>query len=543
VSPPGPLTSRAILRGSAPALILATILLLPFLDKAFTMDDTVFLFEAVQAVNDPLHPTAFDMAWGIEPQRISTIVPTGPVMAWLLVPAILAGGSERVAHGVQILLLWLAIVATVALALRLGIASGWAASAGLLLATTPVVLGMAGTAMPDIPAMALGAAGLQQLMAWREDRRARQAILAAFLLGFAALARTHLVLLVGIGVLLVVGDVFSWTAWRAGPWTRWLPLAAAPLVTAAVNVLTQDPAGGTGTIAAAAVELSSTRSLAPNLLAFLVHWALALPFAIPWLLLRGRPSPRGIAFLVGTMAAAAALVRVAHPDVTPWAIAPIAGLGAAALGDVLGDAFRRRDGVQFSLGLWLLVALPAAVYVHLPSKYLLASAPAAAILVARAMAKAPRLGRPLLAATTAAGVLLGIAILRADSAFAGMGRTAARALIAPRVAAGQRVWYAGHWGFQWYAERAGARFFPVRPPLPPQGDVVVASANTDPHIVVWRMDFLVPIGVLESREPGGRLMDRPSGAGFFSNAWGYLPWSWSDSTIDRFDVLQVDYRR
>jgi hypothetical protein len=209
--------------------------------------------------------------------------------------------------------------------------------------------------------------------------------------------------------------------------------------------------------------------------------------------------------------------------------------------ELLADAFRRRDGVQLTLGLWLLLALPTAVYVHLPSKYLLASAPAAAILVARARAEAPRRGRPVLAVTAVAGVLLGIAILRADAAFAGLGRTAARALIAPRVAAGQNVWYVGHWGFQWYAERAGARFFPIQPPFPGEGDLVVASAMSEPHIVVGEMDALVPVGRLESREAGGRVMDRASGAGFFSNSWGYLPWSWGDGLVERFDVLQVRY--
>jgi hypothetical protein len=53
------------------------------------------------------------------------------------------------------------------------------------------------------------------------------------------------------------------------------------------------------------------------------------------------------------------------------------------------------------------------------------------------------------------------------------------------------------------------------------------------------MEALVPVRRVASAEPGGRVMDRPSGAGFFSNTWGYLPWSWGRDAQDGFDVYVV----
>ena len=67
-----------VLRAALPALLLAAAVLLPFLNKAFTMDDTVFMREAMHALADPLHPTAFEMVWTYDSQRLSTIIPTGP---------------------------------------------------------------------------------------------------------------------------------------------------------------------------------------------------------------------------------------------------------------------------------------------------------------------------------------------------------------------------------------------------------------------------------------------------------------------------------
>src|SRR5512146_849318 len=121
------------LKYSLPALLLATVILVPFLNKAFTIDDTVFLFEARHVLTDPLHPTAFEMTWERVPERVSLIVPTGPVMASLLVPSILAVGAEWMAHAVQLVLLLAAILATVSLALRLGLTPLWAAAAGMIL--------------------------------------------------------------------------------------------------------------------------------------------------------------------------------------------------------------------------------------------------------------------------------------------------------------------------------------------------------------------------------------------------------------------------
>ena len=63
---------------------------------------------------------------------------------------------------------------------------------------------------------------------------------------------------------------------------------------------------------------------------------------------------------------------------------------------------------------------------------------------------------------------------------AGAARTAAARLIRPRVEAGQRVWFAGHWGFHWYAEEAGAMVLSVDPPFPRRGDIVVSSSVDRP---------------------------------------------------------------
>ncbi len=536
--------ARTALSRALPAIAVACGVLVPFLDKAFTVDDTVFLREAEHAAVDPLHPTAFEMVWSDTPARVAPT--SGPVMAWLLVPAVLAGGSERVAHLVQLAMLALALLATVSLGLRLGLAPGWAAASGLLLATTPALLGMAGTAMADVPAMSLGVLGLERLVAWKQERRAHQAILAVAFLGLAPLARSHLLLILGVGALLLVGDLRDPSSWRGVRWKQWLPLLAAPALTALVSLVTRDPSPRALGLAAATGMTSSWDRVPPNTVAFATHWVLALPLALPWVLLRPLPMlKRWWALVLGTALAGALLwlARERPPLPAPYRFAPIAGLGVAVFWDVFADGWKRRDSTQIALWSWLLVALVATPYYQVPSKFLLASAPAAALLVARQMSgREGRAPLAILGVTGALGLALGFAILRADAAFAGLGRTAAAALVAPQAAAGRTVWFTGHWGFQWYAEKAGGRIVTLTPPYPAPGDLVVVSRNSEAGNRINRMvlqDFRLRfLGTVEDRTPGGRLM--ADGAGFYSNGWGYLPWTWSDGVLDAFLMAQVE---
>ncbi len=531
-----------------PAIVLAMIVLAPFLNKAFTIDDTVFLFEAKHSLTDPLHPTAFEMNWDRVPERVSQIVPTGPVMAWLLIPSLLAGGAEWLAHAIQLVMLLIAILATVSLALRFGLSPLWASVSGLLLAATPAVLGMAGTAMPDVPAMTLAVAAIERLTAWRDEWKAHQGVLAAILLGLAPHTRTHLLLLYGVAVLLLVANPQSRASWGKSPPSRWLPLAGAVVITVVVAILTRDPGADAGGIASAMRKLSSLRmapnqlspGIASNVIAFTIHWVMAVLFAVPWVILRWYPMLKRFWIFVVATGAAALLLYAAHGVTAPFMLAPVAALGAYCLIDVLLDAIQRRDALQVTLGLWLLLSLPIVIYVHFPSKFLVASAPAAAILMSRAALKKPRGALYVLLSAVVIGALLSTAILRADETFAEVGRTAAAKLIVPYIKAERTVWYVGHWGFQWYAEKAGARCYSEMPPYPNVGDLLVYHPISSYAFNRRELDKSTFLTKIDDHRPGGRLMNAAAGAGFYSNDWGYLPWAYSDGMNDSVELRLVN---
>jgi hypothetical protein len=132
-----------------------------------------------------------------------------------------------------------------------------------------------------------------------------------------------------------------------------------------------------------------------------------------------------------------------------------------------------------------------------------------------------------------------VLILRADARFADVGRRVAAEVIAPRVKRGEHVWFAGHWGFQWYAERAGARCLTSTPPYPAPNDVIVQSDRSEGHIIDSVLGEYVLIDQVTDTTPGGRVMSAEDGAAFYSDSRGLLPWAWSTSFIDRFNVWRV----
>lgn len=322
-------------------------------------------------------------------------------------------------------------------------------------------------------------------------------------------------------------------------------MPAALCILGSVLLLTWDWTPGAPGVVGVIHRLSAASLIGSNGVAFGTHWVLAFPLGLAWFALRAREIVRR--WWVVAIAAVAAYVALLASGAPKAGIALAAALGFAVLWDILADAWARRDGTQAILGAWLLVPLVALPYSHLPAKLNLAAAPAAAILLARLLAASrPWPSRAVVAVATSAGVALGGAILSADAAFAGLARRAVTELVEPHTRAGARVWFTPHWGFQWYAERAGAMPLSIEPPFPVPGDLVVNSRNTAKGAIAARFLLetydLAPIARIEDAAFGGRVMTE--GAGFFSSRTGYLPWTWGREPLDSISLWRIEsYKR
>ena len=280
-------------------------------------------------------------------ERASAIYQDTPVAYFLLVPTILAGGVEWVAHLSWFLLLAFGILGTVRLALRLGLTESQAKTAAFLVAGTPCVLAMAGTATPDVPAMAFGVLAAERLLAFKQEGRWHQGIAFSILLVLGIFCRPHLLLMTGAGSVLLwenssphslTGRLKSWL------FKLW-PLVLSLLLMFIAVRLMRDPLNPTAGAFQGPLHFASAAMAAPNMIAFLTHWALVAPVAIPWLITRWRNLP--YSFLIALIAVIAPMVFITD-SVPAWAF-PVAVLSAFALLDILLDALKRYDFVQLFL--------------------------------------------------------------------------------------------------------------------------------------------------------------------------------------------------
>jgi hypothetical protein len=74
--------------------------------------------------------------------------------------------------------------------------------------------------------------------------------------------------------------------------------------------------------------------------------------------------------------------------------------------------------------------------------------------------------------------------------------------------------------------------------VPSPGDTVVVSRIDQPLFIrKWNRKQVTE---RESYPIGGRVMDMQSGAGFFSDGWGFLPWTWSTRETNVFEVWKIE---
>jgi hypothetical protein len=201
----------------------------------------------------------------------------------------------------------------------------------------------------------------------------------------------------------------------------------------------------------------------------------------------------------------------------------------------------RDSSWETMLGVWLLVPVVAAPYMHLPPKTMMLCAPAAAIAgVILLRGETPVFRARFLSVVIAAFAVLSILILRADERFANLSRQASAELIAPHVKNGERVWFTGQWGLYWYAVQDGARIVvPSQLELVP-GDLLLTE-TVDSRVVP--LDGFPQRKLIASRVfswKGDRVMSQRFGAGLYSNAWGPLPLSLGSGEVERFELWRID---
>jgi hypothetical protein len=522
-----------VLASAWPALLLATLCLVPFLNKPFIIDDPHFLEMAQQIVRHPLHPMDFDLCWNTSEDCAKDYLmsPPNPLMGYALVPTVLTGSHEWTAHLTQIAFVWVAVLAMASLVFRLGWDRAHATISALLLVAIPPFLPMASTAMPDTLAATLAVLGIERLAAWKAEHKWSQAVAAALALALAAYARSHLLLLLPLGAFFLLDalDPKQIPVQLRQRWWLWTPIVAGAFLLALIILMARErtpgmeyPAGFRG-----------VSNILPNLRAYLLYFAFPLPLAACWLANRWTIGWRRRIVVV---LAVAVLIACIRPHIALSVSCTIIGL--AALTDLLLDALRKRDHQAIFFLLWLLIPIPIAYYGHLPIKYLLPCIPALILLCLRlSEGLALQFSRTAAIVLLAASASYSVLILRSDAEFASFGRSAMDGLIRPHVAAGEMVWFPDQFSAYWYAPLDGARLTFPGGPQPKPGDLLVVDLAEGPF-PESHFPHRTVVGTISYRYRFGRTMG--GGIGLYSNRFGPWLWGFSDSDPVRYELWKID---
>ena len=135
------------------AIVAVIAALVPFLNKAFHIDDPLFLWMAQQVSQHPADPYGFSVNWYVSAKPMFSIMQNPPLNAYYMALAVkFLGWSELAMHGAFLVPAIAAVLGTFFLAQRL---SGSPLLGALLVLFTPVFLVSATTVMCDVWLLAL----------------------------------------------------------------------------------------------------------------------------------------------------------------------------------------------------------------------------------------------------------------------------------------------------------------------------------------------------------------------------------------------------
>jgi hypothetical protein len=165
---------------------------------------------------------------------------------------------------------------------------------------------------------------------------------------------------------------------------------------------------------------------------------------------------------------------------------------------------------------------------------------AASILVMRRLEQRERAGvvisRNGLLAPTLAGAGLAVWVAAADYFFAQTSQTAAQKVCAAYKTNSHKLWFQGHWGFQYYMEQQGAAALNGPHVHINPGDYIAApsdNTNVDPlsggFVVSDTIYFAVP-GLMTT-------MNLQHGSGFYTSLWGPLPFAFGPRWNETVQIL------
>ena len=534
-------------------LVSSCILCLaPFIDKAFNIDDPLFVWVAKQIHANPFDFYGFSVNWyGVE-MPVSDITKNPPLASYYI--ALIAywfGWSEVALHAAFLIPACAVVLGTYLLALEFCQRPLLAALAGMV---TPVFLLSATSVMCDVLMLSLW---VFSVYCWRRGILVNSygyLLTASVLITACSLTKYFGMALIP---LLIAYSVVEKK--KIGIWVVFISF---PIVILVCYQWITYVLYGKGLLLDAGAYAMSFRktfnveiiSNVVNGLSFIGGCILIALFYAPilWKIGRMLISLLLIAMILLLLMRYELLIDypIAGADGINWLFVCQLPLfvtaGVFFLFITVSDLLKNRDADSMLIFMWVTgtFIFTSLINWSVNGRSILPIVPVAGILVVRGLEQSQRSRRlqtqwflyiPLVPV-----LLIALLVTRSDYRSANISRTAAMTIheIYKKIPA--TMWFEGHWGFQYYMDKiGGVKAIDYEKPTLLKGDfVVIPSNNTHLKPVYNYMGTLIgnfnydAVGFLTT-------MSKKSGAGFYSDIAGPLPFAFTSENSENFNVYRL----
>jgi hypothetical protein len=538
------LTNKALI----PAAIVI-IALVPFANKAFHIDDTLFIAAAKHIQSNPIDFYGFNINWYGNEESMADITKNPPLACYYIaLVAKFFGWSEVALHLAFLVPAVATVLGSFYLAKQFCSQPVLAAMAGML---TPVFLLSSTNVMCDTMMLAFWVWAVAGWV-WGMDKKQWSGLLiSASLIAACALTKYF-----GISLILLL-FVYSLVKKRnIGIWVLYLLL---PVAILALYQWATFALYGRGLLTDAASYATKwnwnpgTEFLWKGLvgLAFTGGCLITVLFYAPLLWSR-RILISGVALVVLFVFSLGLMGRIDNFTIRyddSIRTDALLQFGLMSLGGVciiwlaVADLYKCRDCKSLLLFLWILGTFFFAGFVNwtVNGRSILPMTPAVGILLVRAFDRQGETGRQIkgwrLRGPLILTAIVALSVCWADYTLAGTARDAAKTIQQAYRNRPNVLWFQGHWGFQYYMETYGGRALDFKNSEPIIGDIVVIPVNNS-NVMSLPEGRTIPLTFFEFT-PCRWLstMNLLFGTGFYSSLWGPLPFALGQVPVEKYYVF------
>lgn len=534
-------------------LIIITILLIaPFANKAFHIDDPLFLWAAKHIQSHPTDPYRFNVNWYFNEMEMWQVTKNPPLTSYFIAfVAYLVGWSERALHLAFLIPAIAVVLGTYFLARKLCARPLLASLVGLI---TPVFIVSGTTIMCDTMMLAFW---VWAILLWIRGMERNDHLLLAiscFLIAVCALTKYY-----GMSLLILL-PVYGFAKNRKiGSWLIYLTIPVVILILYQWKTHTLYGRGlllDAGSFATEFRGWSDFGIVTKGLigLAFAGGCLATILFYVP-VLWSKRVLLLQMAVLVVVIFAISSAERIGifrlhnngvkYSQVIQLGIMVIIGLNLIAL--AVADLWNHKgDAASLLLFSWIMGTLTFTSFINwsVNARSILPMVPAAGILLVRRIEQRPLSFRrhltlfwPLIPS-----IFVALGVTWADYSLANSARSVVEKIYATYIKEQRPLRFQGHWGFQYYMELRGAKIVEYQKVYLATEDILIVPENNcytfpvSPDKIVRLRETIE----LFSACRWLTTMNRFGGAGFYADVWGILPFVIGATLPERYNILQIE---